>query len=135
MTKDFFDFADLSDLPEELRGKLTRETDEAVKAWAGIVQQGVARGYDALNINQIVAVAHRMGVEVPGMQTVRGYLKRAIELKLIGKPTPRSYGAPGVVVAGDDEDEADAAPEVATNVKDAAPAAQSADDVLNALTA
>lgn len=132
MNKDLFDFADLSDLPEELRGKLTRETDEAVKTWAGIVQQGVNRGYDALNINQIVAVAHRMGIEVPGMQTVRGYLKRAIELKLIGKPTPRSYGAPGVVVAGDDEDDIVDAVEAVANV--AAPEA-SADDVLNALTA
>jgi len=132
MTKDLFDFADLSDLPDELRGKLTRETDEAVKAWAGIVQQGVARGYDALNINQIVAVAHRMGIEVPGMQTVRGYLKRAIELKLIGKPTPRSYGAPGVVVAGDDEDDIVDAPEA---VEGSVAEVQSADDVLNALTA
>jgi hypothetical protein len=115
MTKDIFDFADLSDLPEELQGKLTRDTDEAVKAWAALVNAGAARGFLELSINQIIAVATRSGLEVPTQQTVRNYLNRAIELKLIGKPTRMSYGPydPAVPVAVDAEvEEAVAAPEV-----------------------
>lgn len=97
--KDLFDFANLSDLPEDLQGKLTRDTDEAVKSWAAIVSAGVARGFTELSINQITAVAHRSGIEVPTQQTVRNYLNRAVELKLIGKPTRMSYGAVGAASA------------------------------------
>lgn len=123
--KDPFDFADLSDLPEELGNKLTRDTDEAVKAWAGVVNKGVARGFTELSINQIIAAATRLGLEIPTQQTVRNYLNRAVELKLIGKPTRMSYGVAGAVPA------VEAGDEVGENVP-AAPEA-SADDVLNAL--
>lgn len=121
MTKNPFDFADLSDLPEELAGKLTRDTDESVRAWAEVVNKGVAAGYPELSINQITAAATRLGLEIPTQQTVRNYLNRAVELKLIGKPTRMSYGAPGAVSAAEPVD----APE--------APVVQSADDILNAI--
>ena len=99
MTKNPFDFADLSDLPEELAGKLTRDTDEAVRAWADVVKKGAEAGFTELSINQIIAAATRLGLDVPTQQTVRNYLNRAVELKLIGKPTRMTYGVTGAVAA------------------------------------
>lgn len=122
MTKDAFDFADLSDLPEELAGKLTRDTDESVKAWAEVVNKGVARGFTELSINQITAAATRLGLEIPTQQTVRNYLNRAVELKLIGKPKRMSYGAAGAVSAAEPVE----APEDTV-------AEKSADDILNGI--
>ncbi len=116
--KNPFDFADLSDLPEELAGKLTRDTDESVRAWAEVVNKGVAAGYTELSINQIAAAATRLGLEIPTQQTVRNYLNRAVELKLIGKPTRMSYGAAGAAAAVEAVAE---------------PAAASADDILNGM--
>ena len=124
--KDAFDFADLSDLPEELAGKLTRDTDESVRAWAGVVNKGVERGYPELSINQITAAATRLGLEIPTQQTIRNYLNRAVELRLIGKPTRMSYGAFGAVAA------VEAATEEAPAAE--APAVEpTADDILNSL--
>lgn len=94
-TKDLFDFADLSDLPEELADKLQRGGDDSAKDWAKIVTMGAERGITELSINQIIAVASRMGLEIPTQQTVRNYLNRAVELRLIGKPTRMSYGPVG----------------------------------------
>lgn len=91
-TADMFNFADLSDLPEELQGKLHRDGDDKAKEWAGIVQTAVAHGIKSLGITQIIAVATRAQLTVPGEQTVRNYLNRAVELKLIGKPTRVTYG-------------------------------------------
>lgn len=93
--KNLFDFADLSDLPEELAEKLTRDTDGAVNAWADVVNKGAEAGYESLSINQIIAVGHRMGLEMPTVTTIRNYLNRAVELKLISKPTRMTYGAFG----------------------------------------
>ena len=101
MTKDLFDFADLTDLPAELADKLQRGGDDSAKEWAEIVTLGAERGYTELSINQIIAVASRMGKEIPTQQTVRNYLNRAVELKLIGKPTRMSYGPVGAEGAAD----------------------------------
>lgn len=91
----FFDFADLSDLPAEYAEKLTRDTDGAVTAWADVVKAGAAAGFDSLSINQIVAAGHRMGIECPTINTIRNYLNRAVELKLVSKPTRMTYGVIG----------------------------------------
>ena len=106
--QNFFDFADVSDLPAELAEKLTRDTDGAVNAWAEVVVKGAAAGYDSLSINQIVAAGHRMGYEMPTVTTIRNYLNRAVELKLISKPTRMTYGVIGSEAAA-------AEPETATD--------------------
>lgn len=120
-TADMFNFADLSDLPEELQGKLHRDGDDKAKEWAGIVQTAVAHGIKSLGITQIIAVATRAQLTVPGEQTVRNYLNRAVELKLIGKPTRVTYG--------DVKDHVEAAAEEATEVS----TAESNDDPLAGL--
>ena len=92
-TKNPFDFADLSDLPEDLQKKLYTETTDNAKVYAEVVIAGAAAGYSELEINQIMAAATRMGIEVPTQQTVRGYLNKAVELGLIKKPSRQTYGA------------------------------------------
>lgn len=91
----FFDFANLDDLPAELAEKLSSDTDGAVKAWAEVVAKGAEAGYDSLSINQIIAAAHRMGLDIPTVNTIRSYLNRGVDLKLISKPTRMTYGVPG----------------------------------------
>lgn len=94
-----FDFSDLSDLPEELAGKLHTDTDENARVYAEVVAKGAAAGMSELTINQIMAAAMRMGHDVPTQQTVRGYLNRAEKLGLIGKPTRQTYGIAGDATA------------------------------------
>lgn len=106
--RDPFDFFDLSDLPEELAGKLTSDTDGDVRAWADVVKAGAAKGHTELSINQIIAAATRMGLKVPTQTTVRNYLNRAVQMKLIGKPTRMTYGADANVVATGEATEAPA---------------------------
>lgn len=93
MTKNPFDFSDLSDLPEELAAKLHSDNTGNARAYADVVQKGAEAGYDELTINQIMAAATRMGIEVPTQQTVRGYLNKAVELGMISKPSRQTYGA------------------------------------------
>lgn len=109
-TAAMFDFADLTDLPEDIQGKLHRDGDDKAKEWAGIVQAAVAYGVKSLGITQIIAVATRAGIHIPGEQTVRNYLNRAVELKLIGKPTRVTYGDVASHVADAEGDAADPAP-------------------------
>lgn len=90
--KDPFDFADLSDLPAELAAKLNTETTDNARVYADVVRQGAAKGFAELEINQIIAAATRLGLEPPTQQTVRGYLNKAVELKLIVKPSRQTYG-------------------------------------------
>lgn len=120
LSKDLFNFANLSDLPEEMQKAMYRDSDDKAKEWAHIVTSAVAHGHKSLTSQQIKAVAHRAGITVPGEQTVRNYLKRAVELQLIGRPTRVTYGSfADHAFFGDDADEAaGAAP------ADAAPAAE-----------
>jgi len=104
MSKNPFDFADLSDLPEELAAKLTSDTDGDVRAWADVVVKGGEAGYPELSINQIIAAGTRIGLETKTQTTIRNYLNRAVKLKLIGKPTRMSYGADASVVAAEAEE-------------------------------
>lgn len=101
-----FNFNDLSDLPEELQGKLHSDKDASAREWAEIVNAGVAAGFPRLSLKQIEAVATRAKIAVPTEQTIRGYLNRAVELKLIGKPTRSTYGD----VKDHDENAADETP-------------------------
>lgn len=94
MTKNPFDFSDLSDLPEDLAAKLHTDTDENARAYADVVVKGAEAGLEELSINQIMAAALRMGMEVPTQQTVRGYLNKAAQLGLISKPGRLTYGPP-----------------------------------------
>ena len=107
MTKNPFDFSDLSDLPEELANKLTAETNGNVDAFVGVVHQGAAAGLATIEINQIMAAAIRLGIEVPTQQTVRGYLNKAVEQGKLVKPTRQTYAVPGAVEAAEAADEAE----------------------------
>lgn len=114
-TADLFNFADLTDLPEDIQGKLHRDGDDKAKEWAGIVQAAVAHGIKSLGITQIIAVATRAKLNVPGEQTVRNYLNRAVELKLIGKPTRVTYGDVKDHVEAVEGEATEAAPAAADN--------------------
>lgn len=91
MSKDPFDFTDLTDLPEDLQKKLHRDTNDNAKEFAEVVAKGAAAGVTELDINQIMAAAMRMGIEVPTQQTVRDYLNKAVKLGLLTKPTRQTY--------------------------------------------
>ena len=90
-TKNPFDFADLSDLPEELQKRLHTDTTDNAKVYADVVRKGAEAGFDELDINQIMAAATRMGIEVPTQQTVRGYLNKGVDLGTLSKPSRQTY--------------------------------------------
>ena len=94
-----FDFANLSDLPEDLQKKLHTETSDSAKVFADVVIAGAAAGFPELEINQIMAAAIRMGIDVPTQQTVRNYLNKAVDLKMIAKPSRQTYGVVAAAVA------------------------------------
>jgi hypothetical protein len=94
-----FDFSNLSDLPDDLQKKLHTETSDSAKVFADVVIAGAAAGFAELEINQIMAAAIRMGIEVPTQQTVRNYLNKAVDLKLISKPSRQTYGVVGAEAA------------------------------------
>ena len=105
-----FDFANLSDLPEELAKKLATETTDHAKVYADVIRKGAEAGFPELEINQIMAAAIRMGIEVPTQQTVRGYLNKAVELGMVSKPSRQTYGVGSVQAAPAAAEEAPAAP-------------------------
>lgn len=88
-----FDFSDLSDLPDDLAKKLHTDADENARVYADVIAKGNEAGLADLTINQVMAAAMRMGIDVPTQQTVRGYINRASELGLIHKPTRQTYAA------------------------------------------
>ena len=122
-TATLFNFADLSDLPEDLRKPLETETLDDAKNYAQIVVDAKAAGYDSLNIRQITAVAFRLYGKVPTQNTIRAYLNEAVKLKLIGKPTRASYSADTSIVVEDDESGDAAEAEVATTTEEFDPLA------------
>jgi len=109
-----FNFADTSDLPDEIREALETQTTDNARKYAGIVKAAAEAGLPSLNIRQVEAAVHRamkqsvLGFtpgELPTTATVRAYLNAAVKLKLIGKPTRNSYGADASVVSEGDEAE------------------------------
>lgn len=122
-----YDFADLSDLPEDVAKPLQTETRDNAKVYAAFVTGAKDAGYESLNIREITAVAFRALGKVPTQATVRAYLNEAVKLGLISKPTRASYSWNLELksVEGDDEGveeagaEGQAAPEA-----DQAPAAE-----------
>lgn len=100
MAKDPFDFSDLSDLPKDLAAKLHTDSDENAREYAAVVLKGAEAGLEELTINQIIAAAMRMKMQVPTQQTVRGYLNDALKLGLISKPSRQTYGPPAAPKKG-----------------------------------
>lgn len=130
--KNPFDFTDLSDLPEDLANKLHTDTNENAVAYAEVVRKGAEAGLSELDINQIIAAATRLGLDVPKQQTVRNYLNKAVELGLINKPTRQTYGAdiksPGTKAESAGLED----PKITADVPDEAPA-EAASDPLAAM--
>ena len=122
-----FDFSNLSDLPADLQAKLATETTNNAAVYAEVIRKGAEAGFAELEINQIIAAAIRMGIEVPTQQTVRGYLNKAVELKLVSKPSRQTYGVGTVAVSAPVAAE-EAAVEVAPKGKAKAEAVVSGDD-------
>lgn len=122
--KNLYDFADLADLPADLREALETQTTDNARKYAEIVQGAAEAGFKTVNIRQVMAVAFRKFGEIPTQTTVRNYLNAAVKLKLIGKPTRASYSADTSVVVEDDEEEA---------AQEAAPAGAEAVDPLAGL--
>lgn len=120
-----YNFADLSDLPEDVAKPLQTETRDNAKVYAEFVIGAKEAGYDSLNIREITAVAFRALGKVPTQATVRAYLNEAVKLGLISKPTRASYSWDTSIksVEGDDEGEA-AEGEAAPAEQPAVPAAE-----------
>lgn len=118
MSKDPFDFSDLTDLPEDLAKRLHSESNDQAAAFAEVVRKGAEAGHEELDINQIMAAAIRMGMEVPTQQTVRNYLNKAVELGMIKKPTRQTYSLGTVQPAAGSSDKAKSKAE-ATGLADA----------------
>jgi hypothetical protein len=88
----FFDFTDVSDLPEDLRKRAAAApVADLVADLAAIVDAAPC----VLSLAQIIAVATRMGVTLPADPTVSKHVKTAIELGLIVRVTRQSYGKVG----------------------------------------
>lgn len=98
-SKNPFDFSDLSDLPEDIAKRLHTDTNDSAAVYAEVIRKGAEAGHAELDINQIMAAAMRMGIDVPTQQTVRNYLNKAVELKMVTKPTRQTYGLGTVQVA------------------------------------
>lgn len=126
--KNPFDFNDVSDLPEELAAKLTAETNGNVDAFVNVVVKGKEAGLDTLEINQIMAAATRMGVEVPTQQTVRNYLNKAVEQGKLVKPTRQTYAVGDGSVAANAEATSEAAAEAQETDQVEGDAADNADE-------
>lgn len=93
--KDLYNFSDLSDLPREIARKLTTRSESTKAAeYAAIVNEAPL---PKLSITQIMAVAIRKfgAANVPGQQSIRGYLNAAHEAGLISKPSRQFYGKKG----------------------------------------
>jgi hypothetical protein len=125
MSKDPFDFSDVSDLPEDLQKKLHTDSDENAREYAAVVVKGAEAGFAELTINQIMAAAMRMGMVVPTQPTVRSYLNEAVKLGLISKPGRLTYGAP-------EEQAATPAPKAKPKAKAEAKAEEAAPDPVDA---
>lgn len=95
-----FDFSDLSDLPEDLAAKLTTETNGNVSAFVGVVAKAAEYNITVLSINEIIAAAIRLGIEVPTQQTVRNYLNAAVTAGKLVKPSRQTYALPAGAVEG-----------------------------------
>lgn len=93
MDPKLFDFSDVSDLPEDLQEKVQQGGAGKAQEYADIVVQGKAAGLAEMTINQIIAVAIRMGKTAPKQNTVRSYLNNAVKMGLLVKPTNLTYGA------------------------------------------
>ena len=93
MADNLFDFSNTDDLPADLQKKLARSggDNSNAEAYAEIVRKGAEAGVAEMDINQIIAVAHRMQMKVPSQQTVRDYLNRAVEIGMIVKPSRQMY--------------------------------------------
>tara|TARA_Y100000296_G_scaffold66371_1_gene78415 strand:+ start:41502 stop:41903 length:402 start_codon:yes stop_codon:yes gene_type:complete len=122
MTNNAFDFSNVADLPEELAAKLTAETNGNVDTFVNVVAKGKEAGFDTLEINQIMAAAHRLGVDVPTQQTVRNYLNKACEQGKLVKPTRQSYALGDGTVAADPAATEEAASEAEDQVENEADA-------------
>lgn len=119
MGKDPFDFTDLSDLPDDLAKKLHTETSDNARVFADVVDKGAAAGHTELDINQIMAAAIRLGMDVPTQATVRGYLNKAVDMGLIQKPSRQTYGAlTATKVKRTKAEDAGLAPEATTTSND-----------------
>lgn len=95
MTKtvaDLYDFSDVSDLPEAVAARLTRERSEP--SGVADVVEIVSEAPRALTLAQVLAVAARKGVELPVETTVRSYLNRAVDDGRLVKPTRQTYAGP-----------------------------------------
>lgn len=119
-----FDFTDTSDLPEELAGKLSKGGSTAFLELVGVIKAAADVGIKALTMNEIMAAAIRMGIELPADVTVRNWLNKAINKGHLCKPTRQTYALPGTVAEdeGDEgEEEAPVEAPVADVVADADP--------------
>ncbi|WFG40910.1 hypothetical protein ParaMal1_00026 [Paracoccus phage ParMal1] len=114
---DLYDFSDLSDLPEDMQKRLATNGG-AEPELVGKIVEIVVNAPRALSLAQIIAVATRMGLELPAETTVRSYVKRAIKDGRIALVTRQSYGAP--VADEEAADEADPVADIA--VEDVEPA-------------
>lgn len=97
MDKNFFDFNDLSDLPEDLQDKLTVATNGSVDDLVKVVAAGKEAGFDALSLNQVKAAGMRMGIEMPTDATIRNWLNTGVEQGKLSKPSRQTYAITGAV--------------------------------------
>ncbi|ANS06207.1 hypothetical protein HOR19_gp14 [Phage MedPE-SWcel-C56] len=114
MTKNPFDFADLSDIAEtnpELAKKVANSNQDKIDAVVAMFVAGAAAGATTLTIAQLAVVAIRTSVDLPAAATVRTYIKAAIEQGTLKKVTRQSYAlADAEVEADETADEEDVDP-------------------------
>lgn len=98
-----FDTNDFADVPKDIADKLATETNAGATLWGALVVAAAEAGVTEMDINTLMAFAHKAIARAPGVyfpvdysiptqQTVRNYLNKAIDMKIIAKPSRQTYG-------------------------------------------
>ncbi len=88
-----YDFNDLTDLPTDLGKRLSTSAvaNPNVGVYADIIRAASEAGLKIMNISQIEAVAHRMGLTAKTQQTIRTALNSGVKAGLLFKPSRQTY--------------------------------------------
>lgn len=91
MSKFNFDFLNVSDLPEELKGKFSTPACEQALHIADILSDEACPG--PLSLAQLMAVYSRAFGPVPTATTFRSWLNKGVAAGVIHKPSKQTYAA------------------------------------------
>lgn len=97
---DLYDFSDVSDLSDSLKGRLTAggsRTNPLVAVYLDIVVKARSDGgIEVINISQVEAIAERMKLPSKSQQSIRGALNVSVAAGALTKPSRQTYAVADV---------------------------------------